>query len=151
MNEAGRQQLWQQQFEEKQSGGSQSEGAGQKTEKTEKTAKREGGRGDGRGTERGRERESSYNTDAPAIRLGCSICIREGHSGNSNSPLLSTRLVNGPYFMARESDTHTSMQLWHGAQLLCCALTCSCFPSSCHFTSTKPGIFEERKYGHMVI
>ncbi|TNN82857.1 hypothetical protein EYF80_006814 [Liparis tanakae] len=56
-----RQQLWQQQVEDKQGGGSQSEGAGQKT----------GGWGDGRETEmeRERERERGFNTEAPATRL----------------------------------------------------------------------------------
>lgn len=59
-SEAGRQQLWQQQAELKQGGGSQSEGAGQKTEK------RRGweGRGDGRVTARERLQHSSSSHQA---------------------------------------------------------------------------------------
>ncbi|KAK5894576.1 hypothetical protein CesoFtcFv8_011258 [Champsocephalus esox] len=53
----------------------------------------EGGRGDGREAEQ--EGESHFNTEAPAIRQGGCICIREGHSSHSKSPLLSTLLVNG--------------------------------------------------------
>lgn len=67
MKQAGREQLWQQQAEEKQGTRSQNGEAGQKTKK------RTGGRGDGweRETESARERER--------LRHRSSIqCIREG-------------------------------------------------------------------------
>lgn len=75
MKQAGREQLWQQQAEEKQGTRSQNGEAGRKT-------KRRTGGGDGWE----RETKSGFDTEARSSRQGCSICIREGLNSYSATP-----------------------------------------------------------------